>query len=125
MTMYLEALDKGTSRYKAKSVFERWALSPSFAIRLGRMYDKYFVRAKAFFPDTGTQELTGLRWLKSVIGDKAELLLRFNHFCLENQVNCIFCNRYTILDFKKKLAAKKIPHNNESINVKAFDLDSG
>jgi len=86
-------------------------MSQDYSIKLSKSFNKYLTIAKTFFPESGDTLKCGLAWISSILNLKENLILSFNYFCLLYQVNAVFCNRYNILDFKQKLAAKGISHN--------------
>jgi hypothetical protein len=121
---YLIEIEQGTSKYKAKKTIAQLGLSEYYPDFLDRSYNKYFVRAKALFPDSGNPQEHGLAWIRSVLGVTDNLIYTFNLYCLQNRINSIFCNRYNILDFRKKLKAKGYPHNNAPESNQNTHVDS-
>jgi hypothetical protein len=94
---FLLLKEQGQSTYKAGNVFTEKGMHGSYKYKAPTIFYKYFERAKAIFLDKGNNYFSGLKWIRSVIGDKANLITNFNHFCLSNKVNAVFCNRINIL----------------------------
>ena len=50
---YIKKLEDGASKYGAAKIFDSLAVSENYTIQLNKSIEQYFIRAKAFFPDTG------------------------------------------------------------------------
>lgn len=78
--MYLLQIEKGKSKYKAGKIFTTQGLSDHYYIRFDNCIQKYYHRAKIFFPDKGNPELHGLPWLRTILSTDKDLLLKFNYY---------------------------------------------
>ena len=65
------------------------------------MFERSQVRMKAIFPDIADDHLKGIDWcLHLVKREQTDNFIYFlNHYCLNRNVNAVFCNRYNILLF--------------------------
>ena len=91
---------------------------------LEKLLEKCIFRAKALFPESGEQILSGLEWIYSVIGKTNRPIYEMNMYCLKNGYNAVFCSRYSILIFKNRKPGNCISHNNIPLKDKDIGIDS-
>ncbi len=107
---FLYLREGGISRKKAVSFFVENGFPPDYPRQLEKMLARSVRNAKALFPGDGDHSKQGLAFIRSVVGESENPIARFNLFCLENGVNCIFCSRASILRFKKNYPGNGISH---------------
>ena len=110
---FLYLRESGLSHKKATAFFvdNDYLRSPPFWLE--KTLARSVRNAKALFPGLGDHSKQGPAFIKSVVGDCENAIVRFNLFCLENGVNCAFCSRASILIFKKNYPGNDISHNFE------------
>lgn len=66
-----------------------------------KMFNRSQVRMKTIFPDIADDHLKGVDWCLHLLKrEQTDNLFYFlNYFCLNRNVNGVFCNRYNILLF--------------------------
>lgn len=91
---------------------------------LDKLLRKSILNAKAIFVSSGDLHTQGLEWITSVIGKTNRPVYEMNMYCLHKGVNAVFCSRFSILIFKKKITGTCISHNNNPLKGLVEKLDS-
>lgn len=107
----IEMADEKNSSYAiTKKVFPEQQES-HYVNQLIKKFNSYILNAKAIFTEHGDHSLSGLSWLQSVTEIKERPLFHFNQFCLEQEVNCLFCTHIRFLWIFQNKPGSRISHN--------------
>jgi hypothetical protein len=118
---YLIKKHEGKSRHVANN---NSRISKAHTFNIDKSFNKAVNQAKSIFTSVVNQQLSGLAWIFSVIGQTQRPLLAFNYFCLQNHVNCIFFSRSNSLIFKPSKAKTIISLNNRASQTGNIGVDS-
>ena len=117
-------VNKGVSVYQSgKEVFPDWQQT-NYIYKAVKTLDDYILKAKAIFPSAGDHNLNGFAWIQSVVGKQERVLYHFNFYCLENNVNCLFCTHTRFLWLENRRAEAGFSHRNETNNLETPVLNS-
>jgi len=99
-------------------------MKSGYSRHIDKLLTRSIDRAKALFSFKGNHYLNGNEWIESVIGKTANPVIDFNIFCLANNINCVFCNRFNILIFNVAKLGNVKSHNIVSIKLCKNRIDS-
>ena len=112
---YLMDRASGLGRGTAAKDLRNLGISTRYPKQLERMFSTAIARAKAIFPGTESEErLSGMEWVRSVVGESEQPLWSLNQFCLAHRYNCLCFCRGSIIRFKTHNASNRISHNRGS-----------
>ena len=122
---YLAAREAGAGRGCAAAEFLVHGMSQSYPKRLERMLATAVTRGKALLAVPGTEQLQGLAWVRSIVGDADQPLVELNRFGLAHGVNGICFCRASILLFCSQARSTRRSHKKGSPWELATAVPSG
>jgi hypothetical protein len=112
------------SRTNASESFAGKGLAETYPQKLEKMIERAVCHAKALLPFAGEGGLGGMSWILSVTGEVEKPLLEINLVCLRNNINAVFCNRFSILFYHENNPVKHSSHNQGTVKGYVSKLDS-
>jgi hypothetical protein len=122
---YLAAREAGVGRGCAATELLARGMSGGYPKRLERMLATTVTRGKALLAAPGTEQLQGLAWVRSVVGDVENLLVELNRIGLAHGVNGICFCRASILIFLPPSRRRRVSHKNSSALDETTAVASG
>jgi hypothetical protein len=122
---YLAAREAGVGRGCAAAELLVHGMSQSYPKRLERMLAMAVTRGKALLAVPGTEQLQGLAWVRSIVGDVDQPLVELNRFGLAHGVNGICFCRASILLFCSRARSTRGSHKKGSPWEPATAVPSG
>lgn len=122
---YLIAREAGVGRGRAAAELSALGMSGGYPKRLERMLATTVTRGKALLVALGKEQLQGLAWLRSVVGDVEHPLVELNRIGLAAGVNGICFSRASILLFPAPSRGRRISHKNGSALEETTAIASG
>ncbi len=122
---YLAAREAGASRGCAAAELLACGMSQGYPKRLERMLATTVTRGKALLAAPGTEQLQGLAWVRSVVGNLEHPLVELNRIGLAHGVNGICFCRASILIFSPPSRSRRVSHENGSALEETTAVASG
>jgi len=108
---YLEAREAGVGRGCAAAELLAHGMGHGYPKRLERMLATTVTRGKALLAAPGKEQLQGLAWVRSVVGEVEHPLVELNRIGLARGVNGICFCRTSILLFCPSFRERQLSHN--------------
>jgi hypothetical protein len=122
---YLAAREAGVGRGCAAVELLACGMSQSYPKGLERMLATTVTRGKALLAVPGTEQLRGLAWVRSIVGDADQPLVELNRFALAHGVNGVCFCRSSILLFCSQSRSTRGSHKKGSPWESATAVPSG
>jgi len=111
------------------AAFFEQGMSVRYPVFFEKMITRCIANMKAVLPMEGDTNLSGIEYFGSltknaIAPDNYDRITHANIICLSNDINAVFCNRVSILVFKRRKPGMISPHNHGSLRKKTNQINS-
>lgn len=122
---YLRAREAGVGRGRASSGLLARGMAEGYPKSLEKRLVTAVNRGKALFVGFGCEQLRGLAWVASVVGDVQRPLVELNRFCQAHGANAVCFCRASILPCSRPRRRDKASHDHSSAAAESTAIASG